>query len=472
MVRSVTELAELVRGGELSARELVDASLERIDALNPELNAFVDVDDDGARAAADAIGPADHRPFAGVPIAVKNNRAVAGRPLTLGADLMGDLTPTHDHNVTARLRAAGFVIVGTTSLPEWGISPVTESRRHGATRNPWDLTRTPGGSSGGSAAAVAAGMVPIATGNDGGGSLRIPAACCGLVGLKPQRGRISLAPDVGEQFLVQDGVLTRTVHETARLLDVLAGPALGDTSWAPPPSEPFAVTAAREPGRLRIALTTTMALLEADLHPACERAAHDASALLAELGHDIEEVAPPWRVPGLLDLFTAVFGPALCAQIASAPRLAGRALEEDDIEPLSWALWERVTTIDAVEALLAMRQLQAFGRGVVTWADAYDAILTPALAQPPVPIGELDPCGPDPVGTFVRGGHFTPYTAISNVTGSPAISLPLYEDDLGLPLAVQLIGRPAQEGALLALAAQIEAARPWADRRAAVAAGS
>jgi amidase len=466
MVRPVTDLAALVHAGELSARELVDASLECIDVLEPAINAFVDIDHEGARSAADLIGPGDERPFAGVPIAIKNNRAVRGMRLTLGAGSTGDDVPTYDHNVTRRLRAAGFVVVGTTSLPEWGISPVTEGRRLGPTRNPWDLGRTPGGSSGGSAAAVAAGMVPIAHGNDGGGSLRIPAACCGLVGLKPQRGRVSLAPVAGEQFLVQDGVLTRTVHETAQLLDVLAGPEPGDASWAPAPAEPFAVSAAREPrGPLRIALTTTMPLLDAELHRDCDRAARAAAELLAGLGHEVVEADPPWHQPGLLELFTAAFGPAICVQIAFAALLAGRELSEQDMEPLSWALWRRSKRIDSVRAALAALQLQAFARAITVWSQPYDAILTPALARPPVPIGSLDPCGPDPMGTFERGGHFTPYTAISNVTGSPAISLPLYRGTDGLPLAVQLIGRPAQEGALLALAAQVESAAPWADRR-------
>ncbi len=469
MFRPAQELAGLVRERELTALELTEIALERIAALDPQINAFVDVDASGARAVAAAIGAEDERPFAGVPIAIKNNRAVAGWRLTLGADLMGDHTPRHDHNVTRRLRAAGFVIVGTTTLPEWGILPVTEGRRLGPTRNPWDRERTAGGSSGGSAAAVAAGMVPLAHGNDGGGSLRIPAACCGLVGLKPQRGRISLAPDAGEQFLVQDGVLTRTVRETALLLDVLAGPVAGDASWAPPPREPFAVTAARglEPHPpLRIGVTMLMPLLEADLHPACEHAAWDAAALLQSLGHEVEEVTPPWRRPGLLDLFTRAFGPAICSSIAAAGLLAGRAPRAEDMEPLSWELWQTSKRIDAVEAELARYALQAFARSITRWAAPYDALLTPALAQPPLPIGTLDPCGPDPAGTFERSGHFTPYTAISNVTGSPAISLPLYTHHDGLPLAVQLIGRPAQEGALLALAAQVEAAAPWATRRA------
>ncbi|HEV2060243.1 MAG TPA: amidase family protein, partial [Solirubrobacteraceae bacterium] len=301
--------------------------------------------------------------------------------------------------------------------------------------------------------------------------LRIPAACCGLVGLKPQRGRVSHAPDVGEQFLVTDGVLTRSVRETALLLDVLAGPEVGDASWAPPPSEPFAATAAREPRRLRIGVTTLMPLLETDLHPACARATHDAARLLEGLGHEIEEVQPPWQQPGLLELFTHAFGPAICASIANAALLAGRAPREEDMEPLSWALWRLCNAITAVQATVATYRLQAFARTVTTWAAPYDALLTPALAQPPLPIGELDPCGPDPLGTFERSGHFTPYTAISNVTGSPAISLPLYTYDDGLPLAVQVLGRPAQEGALLALAAQVEAAAPWAHRAAPLALG-
>ena len=466
MLRPADELAALVRSGKLSAGELVDASLARIDALQPQVNAFVDVDHDGARAAAAAVGAGDDRPFAGVPIAIKNNRAVTGLRLTTGAALSGDHRPVRDHNVTQRLRAAGFVIVGTTTLPEWGILPVTEGRRFGPTRNPWDLGRTPGGSSGGSAAAVAAAMVPLAHGNDGGGSLRIPAACCGLVGLKPQRGRVSLAPDIGEQFLVVDGVLTRTVRETALLLDVLAGTETGDASWAPPPSEPFAVSAAREPGRLRIGLATLMPLLETELHPACAGAARDAARLLESLGHEVEEVQPPWQEPGLLELFTQSFGPAVCSSMANAGLLHGRPPREDDMEPLSWAVWTLCQQIDSVQAAMAGYQLQAFARAITAWSAPYDALLTPALAQPPLPIGELDPCGPDPLATFERSGHFTPYTAISNVTGSPAISLPLYAYEDGLPLAVQLIGRPAQEGALLALSAQLEAAAPWAGRHA------
>ena len=213
--RPATELARLVKAGEVTSTELTEASLERIEALDPELNAFVHLDPDGALAAADAIDPSDERPFAGVPIAIKDTAAVAGMPYRLGSDMFADFVPPHDAFVVRRLRDAGFVFVGKTNLPEFGILPVTEPRRFGPTRNPWDPERTPGGSSGGAAAAVAAGMVPLAHGSDGGGSIRIPAACCGLVGLKPSRGRISRGPEQGDDLLVQDGVLTRTVADTA-----------------------------------------------------------------------------------------------------------------------------------------------------------------------------------------------------------------------------------------------------------------
>jgi amidase len=465
LTRPVHDIAGLVRAGEVRAAELVELALERIAALDPALGAFLDVDADGARAAAEAIAPGDDRPLAGVPVAVKGNRAVAGLRLTSGASLPGDAVARHDHNVIRRLRAAGAVVVGTTAMPEYGILPVTEGRRFGPTRNPWDATRTPGGSSGGSAAAVASGMVPFAHGNDGGGSLRIPAACCGLVGLKPQRGRISHAPEIGEQFLSQDGVLTRTVAETALLLDVLAGPEPGDSSWAPPPAERFALSAARVPGRLRIAFSCTPSLEDVPVAPGCVDAVHAAALRLEGLGHDVEEAEPPWREPGLLETFAALFGPAVASSIAAAAAVAGRAPREDDMEPLSWWVWTRAKALDSVSAAVAAVRMQALARRVVAWAAGYDAILCPALAEEPVPIGTIDPCSPDPEATFARGAAFTPFTAISNVTGSPALSLPFGNHPSGLPLAVQLIGQPASEGALLALAAQLEAAGPPLGRR-------
>jgi len=464
LFRPAGDLAALVRGGEVSARELVEVSLERIEALQPDLNAFVHVDAEGALATADAVEAGDERPFAGVPIAVKDTAAVAGMPYTLGSDAFGDFVPGHDAFVVRRLREAGFVIVGKTNLPEFGILPVTEPRRFGPTRNPWDTERTPGGSSGGAAAAVAAGMVPLAHGSDGGGSIRIPAACCGLVGLKPSRGRISRGPDQGDDFLVQDGVLTHTVAETAALLDVLAGYEPGDATWAPPPAEPFAAAAAREPGRLRIGWTTTAAI-DAPLDPLCERAVSDAAELLASLGHEVEEIQAPWAGQSLLEVFTLVFGTPIAMGLFFGTQVSGREPAEELVEPLSWTIWKGVRERNALDYLLARTQLGAFSRSIVAlWSD-HDVVMTPALAQRPVRIGEIDACSAEPWEDFRRSGQFTPYTAIFNVTGQPAISLPLFHGEDGLPLAVQLAGKPAGEGELLALAAQLEAARPWAERR-------
>jgi amidase len=463
MFRPVTELAGLVRDGSLSARELVEASLARIEELNPRLNAFVDVDAERALAAADRVGPGDERPFAGVPIAIKNNRAVAGLRLTKGTSLLAGNVVDHDHNVTRRLTEAGFIVVGTTTLPEFGIVPVTESRLLGPTRNPWDTDRTPGGSSGGSAAAVASGMVPIAHANDGGGSTRIPAACCGLVGLKAQRGRVSDAPEA-DSFLVVDGVLTRTVAESAAVLDVLAGPEVGDATWGPPPAEPFAVSAARAPQGLRIAVTTTSPLRDATVHEAGLQAVGDTVALLQSLGHTVEEVEAPWQDDALLALFTAEFSADVSSGIAAAAQQAGREVTEADVEALSWFVLGIARQTNAIDALGTNRRLQSVSRDVIRALAAYDAVLLPMLAEPPVPIGEINAVDGDPMQAFLRGGQFTPFSALFNVSGQPAISLPLYAAD-GLPLAVQIAGRPAQEGALLALAAQLEAARPWGDRR-------
>jgi amidase len=465
LFRPVDELAALVRSGEISARELVQASLHRIEEVEPKVNAFVDVFADEALAEADGVRSGDERPLAGVPIAIKNNVPVNGKRLTFGSPFLEDFRPPMDASLVTKLRRAGAIIVGTTTLPEWGIQPVTETRRFGPTRNPWALDRTPGGSSGGPAAAVAAGMVPLAHGNDAGGSIRIPAACCGLVGLKPQRGRISMAPAIGEQFLSVEGVLTRTVRDTAALLDLLAGPELGDASWAPPPPEPFAATAGREPAGLRIGLALQPPIESATLDPGCEAVTREAAALLEELGHHVEEVTPPIQGPDIFDTFIDVFGPMNCGQMAFAATVNGREPGEDDMERLSLWLWERCHALDAVAMQGALVKIQQLSRMLVTWADPYDAVLTPALAQPPVPIGTLDPDRPDPEATLREAADFVPYTPPLNMTGQPAIALPVGQREDGLPLGVQLVGRPAQEGPLLALAAQVEAARPWADRR-------
>jgi amidase len=466
MFRPAGELAALVRSGDLSAREVVQASLDRIEALDGQVNAFVHVDAEGALAAAEAVEQGDERPFAGVPIAIKDNVPVEGMPLTFCTKLFGDFRPGHDAALVRRLREAGMIIVGKTALPDYGILPTTESERFGPTRNPWDLDRTPGGSSGGSAAAVAAGMVPVAHGNDGGGSTRIPAACCGLVGLKPSRGRISKAPDLGEQFLTVDGVLTRTTAETAALLDVLEGYELGDASWAPPPAAPYAETVDRAPEGLRIGLTMKSPLESAGLDPIAEQAVRDTADVLDSLGHHVEEVTPPWGEPGMLELFSAAFGPMVCMTVVFGSAIAGREPGADDLEPLTRMMWERSKGLGAPYFLAAMSQLQALARRVVTFCEPYDAILTPSLAQRPVKVGTMNGLLPDPDDTFRRSGQFTPYTALANVSGQPAISLPIAQGEDGLPVGVHFMGRPLAEDTLLALSAQLETARPWAGRRA------
>ncbi len=284
------------------------------------------------------------------------------------------------------------------------------------------------------------------------------------MGLKAARGRVSVAPDAGESFLVTDGVLTRTVADTAAVLDLLAGPVLGDASWAPPPPEPFADTAARAPSGLRIGVAT-LPPLDVDLDPVREQAARDAGALLESLGHHVEEVTPPWQQPDLLRAFTALFAPAVTLQIAHGRLIHGREPEESEMEPLSWALWKLVgETLSALDMTLASAQVQIVARGLIGWMDGYDAIVTPALAEAPLTLAEVDWRTDDPMGLFARSGAFTPFTALANVTGQPAISVPLYEHE-GLPVGVQLLGRPVGEGPLLALAAQLEGALPWADRR-------
>jgi amidase len=465
LLRPVDELAAMVRSGEVSAGELVSASLRRIGELDETINAFTHVAADSAMAAAEAIGPGDPRPFAGVPIAIKDNRPVAGMPITMCSDLFGDHIANHDAYFVRRLRDAGFVIVGKTALPEMGILPTTESRRFGPTRNPWNLDRTPGGSSGGSAAAVAAGMVPIAHGNDGGGSTRIPAACCGLVGLKGARGRVSVGPDGGQSFLVSDGVLTRTVSETAALLDVMAGYELGDATWAPPSEGAFAAAAGAAPGRLRIGLALNMALEGGMLDPVCEQAARDAAAVLESLGHDVEEIEPPWSGLQLLNDFTRAFGPGIAMTVLIGGRIARREPTEDDVEPLTWAMWNRANEQSTIAYLSSEGRLEAVARSIIRFLAPYDAVVTPALAKRPLPTGEVHGRGPDEWDHYQRSGHFTPYTAIVNVTGLPAVSLPLYHGEDGLPTGVQVIGRPAGEAGLLALAAQLEEALPWSARR-------
>jgi amidase len=307
-------------------------------------------------------------------------------------------------------------------------------------------------------------MVPLAHAADGGGSIRIPAACCGLVGLKPARGRVSLGPELGDHWLVAHGVLTRTVAETAALLDVLAGYEPGDANWAPPPAEPFAAAAAREPGRLRVGLLLTPPL-EAPLDPICERATREAGELLAELGHEVEPVEPPVSGGELAPLFLAAFGAGIGMTAHFAGLVGGREITREDLEPLSWSIFEMARGMSSLEYQASVMALQGFSRGFIAWASQYDVVLTPTLAQRPVPIGEYDTSIAEGIDEWARTAQFTPYTAIANMTGLPAISLPFAQGEDGLPAGVHFFGRPADEATLLSLSAQLEQARPWAGRR-------
>jgi amidase len=461
LVRPALELAQLVRSGQVSARELVEAALCRLEEREPRINAFCFVDAERALAGAGEVSPGDERPFAGVPIAVKDGTPQAGLPMRMGSALFEGYVPDHDAASVRRLEGAGFIPIGRTTMPEFGILPTTEPRLTGPTRNPWDPSRTPGGSSGGSAAAVAAGVVPLAHGSDGGGSLRIPAACCGLVGLKASRGRISFAPDRGDDPLVTEGVLTRTVADTAALLDVLSGYEPGDATWAPPPSQPFREAARVPPGSLRVGLLLEPPVPGVGLDPACARAAEDAARLLENLGHHVGPSGLEPLTEGEWGAFDDVWAVLAAEGVAAGRGLPGREPAPDDVEPLTRALYEKGRALDALSYRRSFAELQRVARRVVAATRPFDVLLTPALAERPVPIGTITGLTqPDPLQALSRSNCFTPYTALWNVTGQPAVSLPLFGGDDGLPLGVQLVGPPAGEPLLLALAAQLEEARP------------
>jgi amidase len=448
--RSALEQAELVRRGEVSSEELVRLYLDRIERLDPQLNAYVTVCAEQALAESRSPRPG---PFSGVPLPIKDLTDTAGIRTTRSSRAFADHVPDFDAAVVRRLREAGFVVLGKTNTPEFGLIPLTHSALNGICRNPWDPSRTPGGSSGGAAAAVAAGLAPAAHGSDGGGSIRIPASCCGLYGLKPSRGRVSPAPYGDLYGLSSSGSLTRTVADTAAILDAIAGPEPGDPYLCPAPARPFLQEVGADPGRLRIALTTEPPI-DADVDPACVTAATEAAELLASLGHELVEAAPPWRSELLQELFTIVW--------QTIPPLYGPEARAG-FEPLAAALADRADAVSSPDYLLAVAQLQGLARQVVRFWDDVDLVLTPTLALPPVPVDwRLDL---EPLEQFRENGRFTPFTPIVNLTGQPAASLPLHWDADGLPIGVQLIGRPADEATILRVSAQLEQARPWRDRR-------
>jgi amidase len=445
------EQARLIREGELSPVELVQHYLDRIERLDPELNAYVTVCAEQALAEASSPRPG---PFSGVPLPVKDLTETAGIRTTFSCKAFADYVPAEDVEVVRRIRAAGFVLLGKTNTPEFGSTAVTESELNGICRNPWDRSRTPGGSSGGSAAAVAAGLAPLAHGTDGGGSIRIPASCCGVFGLKPSRGRVSPAPRGDVYGFSASGPLSRTVADAAAFLDAVAGSVPGDPYAAAPPERPFLEEAGRPPGRLRIGLALDPPH-PAEVDPACSAAAEEAAGLLAELGHEVEAAAQPPASDELMTLFAIVW--------QTIPMLY--PLDDHSLlEPLNAAFVAGAKGGSSANYVRAFAGLQLYARALAeAWAQ-YDVVLTPTLAQPPVPVGWVF-AADDPWEQFRRAADFTPFTPPVNVAGLPAASVPFAWTDGGLPIGVHLIGPAGGEALLFRLAAQLEEARPWADRR-------
>jgi amidase len=460
-----TALAELVHKKEAKPIEVVEAAIQRIERVNPILNAVVTPMYDYARE--QASGPIPDGPFAGVPFLLKDFLAeCAGVRFTEGTAFLRDYVPDQDSELVKRYKRAGLIIVGKTNTPELAIGITTEPRLFGPTHNPWDTDRTPGGSSGGSGAAVAAGMVPIAHGNDAGGSIRIPASCCGVFGFKPTRARNPLGPHYGDIFtgLAVEHALTRSVRDSAALLDATGGPDLGDPYWAPAPERPFVREVGAKPGRLRIAFSSQTPLGK-EVHPDCVSAVRDAAALCEELGHDVVESAPAFDGELMWQSFTTVLSAGFAWAINDWGRRTGRAPTSEFFEPFVWSFTQRGRELSAPDYLLALQDLQKLTRDIARFFVDYDVWLTPTLGEPPVPLGTFKFSMEDPFELRRRMAAFTPFTYISNVTGQPAMSVPLYWSAEGLPLGTHFVGRFGDEATLFRLAAQLEQARPWADRK-------
>ena len=460
-----TAQAELVQKKEVKPIELVEAAIGRIERLNHKLNAVVTPMYDLARKTAE--GEIPEGPFSGVPFLLKDLIAeYAGVRYTEGSAFLKDFIPDQDSELVVRIKKAGLIICGKTNTCEWGALPTTEPLLFGPTRNPWNTDRTPGGSSGGSAAAVAAGMVPMAHGNDGGGSIRMPAACCGIFGLKPTRARNPLGPEYGDAYsgLTAEHALTRSVRDSATLLDATAGPDLGDPYWAPPPARPFIEEVGADPGKLKIAFTTK-AREGIEVHPDCIQAVQDVAALCDELGHEVEEAPLEPNNQDLAKWFYRIWLGGVAWDANLWEGRTGKTITADQVEPMIWALIEKGRRTNAGDYLLALQHIQRLSRDVARLFTQWDVWLTPTLAEPPAPLGTFDSKPDDPLHGFFRSGKFMPFTSICNATGQPAMSVPLYWNDDNLPIGTHFIGRFGDEATLFRLAAQLEAARPWADRR-------
>jgi amidase len=461
---SATDQASLIRSGEVSPRELLDAAIAAIERLNPKINAVVTPLYDRARASLAEI-PAG-APFAGVPLLLKDMLAeYAGTRMTEGSRFLRNYISPRDSELVARYRRAGFVIVGKTNTPEFASKPTTEPELFGKTCNPWHLGYSAGGSSGGAAAAVAAGMTAVAHANDGGGSIRGPAGWCGLVGLKPTRGRNPLGPDYGDMAagLIAEHVVTHTVLDSAAILDVSAGADPGAPYFPPPPARPFALEVGADPGRLRIALSTSP-ITRTPVHPECQQAAIKAAKLCESLGHHVEEATPQVSIEQFNDMFTTIWLGMVAWAIRDWARRTGREPTPDQFEAHTWKMFSYDAQRRPSDLSLAIQDMQRLAREVALFFDRYDIWLTPTSPQPPQPLGWFDFDPKHPKQATERMGDIPRFTAIANMTGQPAISLPLHWTPEGLPVGVQLIGRYADEVTLLRLAAQLEAAQPWRSR--------
>ena len=465
-----TDQAELVRCGDVQPSDLVEAAIERAERLNPRLNAVITTLYEKARAEA-ASGQLPDGPFRGVPFLLKDLILQSrGDPHHAGARFLKDLgwVSDHDTHLAAKFRAAGFVFLGKTNAPEFGPLPTTEPAAYGPTHNPWNLEHSPGGSSGGSAAAVAVGIVPAAHANDGGGSIRIPASACGLVGLKPTRGRTSLGPDLGENWAgaVVEHVVTRSVRDSAAILDGVAGPMPGDPYWAPPPERPFRDEVGASPGRLRIGLATKALNPDASTHADCVAAAGECARLLESLGHRVEEAHPAaLEDPELFGNAGRITVAGVARDIESWGAKIGRPLRPEDVEPYTWSLGEIGRQLTATQYLESVEAVHAIARRVAEWwTEGWDLLLTPTLSEPPPRLGSFQPTAEDPLAPGRRAMAVCTFTLPLNFTGQPAISLPLHWNAAGLPIGVQLVAAYGREDLLVRVAAQLEQARPWKDR--------
>ncbi|MCP3104363.1 amidase [Myxococcus sp. K15C18031901] len=466
-----TAQAELVRRREVTPLELVDAAIARIERCNPKLNAVVQTQFDTARER--ARGPLPEGPFTGVPFLLKDLIAAQrGQPLTGGSRFMKDFVPDHDSELVKRHLRAGLVVLGKTNTPELGLLPTTEGALFGPCRNPWDVARSAGGSSGGAAAAVASGMVPFAHASDGGGSIRIPASNCGLFGLKPTRGRNPTGPDLGDAYhwMMAEHAVTRTVRDSAALLDATEGPDLGAPSLAPPRNRPFLMEVGAPPGRLRIGLSLRNAV-GAPVHPECLAAVVAAARRLEGLGHSVIEAT--LQVPGEEELgqhFMTTWAAGVVYGLDAMARRQGRAVEPSDVEPFTWALYRYGLSQGLAAYLQAGAELQRFSRAFAHRFDEVDAWLLPTVTEPAPLLGSFEAPADEPLQPLFRAAAFTPYCPMANIAGNPAMSVPLHWSPEGLPVGVQFIGRSGDEATLFRLAAQLEAAHPWTHRRPAVSA--